>query len=89
MLTPDPAGHGGRTASHRHRRPSRPERRISQRGAGAEAAKDLLAQMSSMVPLGRVGQPSEIAAAATFLASDDSSFVNGSELFVDGGMAQV
>jgi NAD(P)-dependent dehydrogenase (short-subunit alcohol dehydrogenase family) len=55
----------------------------------AEAAKGLLAQMSSMVPLGRVGQPSEIAAAATFLASDDSSFVNGSELFADGGMAQV
>jgi NAD(P)-dependent dehydrogenase (short-subunit alcohol dehydrogenase family) len=55
----------------------------------AEAAKGLLAQMSSMVPLGRVGQPGEIAAAATFLASDDSSFVNGSELFVDGGMAQV
>jgi NAD(P)-dependent dehydrogenase (short-subunit alcohol dehydrogenase family) len=55
----------------------------------AEAAKGLLAQLSSTVPLGRVGQPSEIAAAATFLASDDSSFVNGSELFVDGGMAQV
>jgi NAD(P)-dependent dehydrogenase (short-subunit alcohol dehydrogenase family) len=55
----------------------------------AEAAKGLLARMSSMVPLGRIGQPSEIAAAATFLASDDSSFVNGSELFVDGGMAQV
>jgi len=45
--------------------------------------------MSSMVPSGRVGQPSEIAAAATFLASADSSFVNGSELFADGGMAQV
>jgi len=55
----------------------------------AEAAKGLLAQMSSMVPLGRIGQPSEIAAAALFLASDDSSFVNGSELFADGGMAQV
>jgi NAD(P)-dependent dehydrogenase (short-subunit alcohol dehydrogenase family) len=55
----------------------------------AEAAKGLLAQLSSTVPLGRVGQPSEIAAAAAFLASDDSSFVNGSELFADGGMAQV
>jgi NAD(P)-dependent dehydrogenase (short-subunit alcohol dehydrogenase family) len=57
--------------------------------ADAESKKNLLAQMASMVPLGRVGQPSEIAAAATFLASDDASFVNGSELFVDGGMAQV
>jgi NAD(P)-dependent dehydrogenase (short-subunit alcohol dehydrogenase family) len=55
----------------------------------AESAKGLLAQMSSLVPLGRIGQPSEIAAAAAFLASDDSSFVNGSELFVDGGMAQI
>ena len=41
------------------------------------------------VPLGRLGKPSEIAGAAVFLASDDSSFVNGAELCVDGGQAQV
>jgi NAD(P)-dependent dehydrogenase (short-subunit alcohol dehydrogenase family) len=41
------------------------------------------------IPLGRVGTPDEIAKAVVFLASDDSSFVNGIELFVDGGMAQV
>src|SRR5579862_8454105 len=41
------------------------------------------------IPLGRVGVPDEIAKAVVFLASDDSSFVNGIELFVDGGMAQV
>ena len=55
----------------------------------AEAQKGLLAKLSSMVPLGRIGEASEIAAAAAFLASDDSSFVNGAELFVDGGAAQV
>ncbi len=41
------------------------------------------------VPLGRMGTSDEIAKAAVFLASDDSSFVNGTELFVDGGAAQI
>jgi NAD(P)-dependent dehydrogenase (short-subunit alcohol dehydrogenase family) len=44
---------------------------------------------SRNIPLGRVGTPDEIAKAVVFLASDDSSFVNGIELFVDGGMAQI
>jgi NAD(P)-dependent dehydrogenase (short-subunit alcohol dehydrogenase family) len=43
----------------------------------------------SAIPLGCVGIPDEVAKAVVFLASDDSSFVNGIELFVDGGMAQV
>jgi NAD(P)-dependent dehydrogenase (short-subunit alcohol dehydrogenase family) len=47
--------------------------------------KDLL---SSQVPLGRIGDTAEIASVATFLASDESSFVNGAELTVDGGLAQ-
>ncbi|HEY0061561.1 MAG TPA: SDR family oxidoreductase [Telluria sp.] len=49
----------------------------------------LLAHMASEVPIGRVGDPAEVARAVTFLASDDSSFINGIELFVDGGTAQI
>jgi NAD(P)-dependent dehydrogenase (short-subunit alcohol dehydrogenase family) len=46
-------------------------------------------QMSGSIPLGRVGTPDEIAKAMVFLASDDSSYVSGIELAVDGGMNQV
>ena len=45
--------------------------------------------ISTMVPLGRFGTPNEIAKAVVFLASDESSYVTGTELFVDGGFAQV
>lgn len=43
----------------------------------------------STVPMGRMGSPDEVAKAASFLASDDSSYITGIELFVDGGMAQI
>ena len=46
-------------------------------------------QLGSQVPLGRMGQPDEVAKVAVFLACDDSSFVTGIELFADGAMAQV
>lgn len=49
----------------------------------------MLESFASIIPLGRVGRPDEIARTALFLATDDSSFVNGAELFADGGMAQV
>ncbi|MFO1091299.1 MAG: SDR family oxidoreductase [Hyphomicrobiales bacterium] len=45
----------------------------------------MLDQFALRIPLGRVGTPNEIAKAVLFLASDDSSFITGSELFVDGG----
>lgn len=59
--------------------------------AGPEAAaqQGLLDYFATQIPLGRVGEPEEVAKAVLFLASDDSSFVNGVELFVDGGLAQV
>jgi NAD(P)-dependent dehydrogenase (short-subunit alcohol dehydrogenase family) len=46
-------------------------------------------QFVTLIPMGRIGRPEEIAKAALFLASDDSSFVTGIELFVDGGTAQI
>ena len=54
-----------------------------------EQWQQLAAYMASQVPLGRLADPKEIGRAAVFLASDDASFVNGTELFVDGGMAQI
>jgi NAD(P)-dependent dehydrogenase (short-subunit alcohol dehydrogenase family) len=48
-----------------------------------------IAQLVAAIPMGRMGESDEIAKAALFLASDDSSFITGIELFVDGGMAQV
>src|SRR3982075_3901751 len=51
--------------------------------------EDVIARIVSTIPMGRMGEPDEIAKAALFLASDDSSFVTGIELFVDGGRAQI
>src|SRR5216117_4315341 len=58
---------------------------LSSTEAGQQRAK----MLSTAVPLGRLEKPEEIARAVVFLASDDSSYITGTELFVDGGFAQV
>ena len=54
-----------------------------------EEVKQLKKNLIASVPMGRMGSPDEIAKVVSFLASDESSFVTGIELFVDGGMAQI
>jgi NAD(P)-dependent dehydrogenase (short-subunit alcohol dehydrogenase family) len=56
--------------------------------ASSEAGEQRKKMISTSVPLGRLGTPDEIAKAVVFLASDDASYVTGTELFVDGGFAQ-
>ena len=58
-------------------------------GPDATQQQGMLDYMASTVPLGRVGDPDEVAGAAVFLASADSSFIAGIELFIDGGQAQI
>jgi len=57
--------------------------------ASSEIGEQRRKMISSTVPLGRFGTPDEIAKAVVFLASDDASYITGTELFVDGGIAQV
>jgi NAD(P)-dependent dehydrogenase (short-subunit alcohol dehydrogenase family) len=57
--------------------------------ASADAGKERVKMVHSIIPLGRFGKPDEIAKAVVFLASNDSSYIAGAELFVDGGFAQV
>jgi NAD(P)-dependent dehydrogenase (short-subunit alcohol dehydrogenase family) len=54
-----------------------------------EQADQLKSYMAGTIPMGRIGRPDEVASAALFLASDQSSFITGIELFVDGGRNQI
>ena len=58
-------------------------------GAFVGVPKEVKDQFVSLIPMGRIGEPREIATAALFLSSDDASFITGIELFVDGGTAQI
>ena len=62
---------------------------LSELLASTETGEQRKKRMSNSIPLGRFGTPDEIAKAVVFLASDDSSYIAGTELFVDGGFAQV
>ncbi|HYR40842.1 MAG TPA: glucose 1-dehydrogenase [Methylomirabilota bacterium] len=62
---------------------------INNMGLTGEQTEEFKKNIVATVPMGRMGDPDEIAKAALFLASDDSSYVTGVELFVDGGMAQI
>ena len=62
---------------------------INNLGLTGEQIEEFKKNIVAAVPMGRMGDPDEIAKAALFLASDDSSYVTGVELFVDGGMAQI
>ena len=62
---------------------------LSQLLGSSETGEQRRKMISTGVPLGRMGTPAEIAKAVAFLASDDASYITGTELFVDGGFAQV
>jgi len=62
---------------------------IGKLGLSTKATEEFVGGIASRVPLGRIGSADEIAGAAVFLASEDASFITGSEIAVDGGFAQV
>lgn len=62
---------------------------IFKRGASAEEITGMRAMLSDVVPIGRMGSAEEVARAAVFLASDEASFINGVDLFVDGGCIEL
>jgi hypothetical protein len=78
-----------RTESHRKIRVNAISPGVIETPMSAELSEQLKTILVSTTPLGRMGHPDEIAKAVAFLASDDSSYITGIELFVDGGLAQI
>ncbi|MFM5950307.1 MAG: SDR family oxidoreductase, partial [Novosphingobium sp.] len=62
---------------------------IFKRGASADEIAGMRAMLSDVVPIGRMGTSEEIAAAVLFLASNEASFINGVDLYVDGGCLEL
>lgn len=62
---------------------------VARGAANDQAAEAMLSHFARLIPAGRVGQPDEVAQVAAFLASDASSYINGADIPVDGGWAQV
>lgn len=62
---------------------------IFKRGATAEEIEGVRQMLSGVVPIGRMGAPEEIARAVLFLASEEASFINGIDLYVDGGCVEL
>jgi len=82
---PEGSPHSRERSEPRPHRHARTDDLVASTGAGNQRLK----MFSNIVPLDRLGTPKEIARAVVFLASDDSNNITGTELFVDGGMAQV
>jgi NAD(P)-dependent dehydrogenase (short-subunit alcohol dehydrogenase family) len=59
------------------------------RGLSGLMSEEQKAEAVALVPLGRIETPNDVGKAAVFLASDDSAYITGIELFVDGGVAQI
>ena len=62
---------------------------VGKLGVPDDKAALFAASMAPQIPVGRMGRPEELANAALFLASDESSFITGIDLTVDGGMSQI
>ncbi|WP_295103757.1 SDR family NAD(P)-dependent oxidoreductase [uncultured Microbacterium sp.] len=62
---------------------------ILEKMMGTEGAADYIRRVAAQIPSGRIGQPEDIGNAVVFLASDEATFVNGTELTVDGGQTQI